>query len=469
MIFSIEHTHKKARTLAGKNAGFLIVFGLFLRKGRRGIIKKRVFELQLLAEGILIGLATGLIVSALRFLLELAEGFRLRLYADRMGDPFLLYVWFLALFAVAHLLYAVVRKEPLASGSGIPQVKGLLRGRLDAHWLRVLLLKFCGSLLAISAGLSLGQEGPSVQLGASVGQGVAHLRKRRRFREEQCLFMAGAGAGLAAAFNAPLAGVAFCIEELSHRVSAFIILTSIVAAASAVAVSQSFFGMAPAFHFGVLPPVPLDGHYLCFILLALLVGGLGLLFNRALLFSLDAYDRLEMRGASRFMLPLFAAGLLGLVLPEILGNGNVLVDRLFGEGYELRFLLLLLAGKFLFTLFCFGSGAPGGIFIPMLALGAVAGGVYAKAAVFLGWLDPSWEACCIVFGMAAFFSGAVKSPVSSSILIMELTGSFDHMLILLCVSLAASTVVDMADVPALYDALLQRRLRKIKKIDCEIS
>ena len=426
---------------------------------------KRIFEARMLVEGIAVGIGAGLVVSIFRYLLDASAAFRDILYGQWMEEtPLVTILWFLALLLAAFAIRWMMRACPVAAGSGIPQVKGLLRGKLDLPWGRVLPFKFIGAVLGIGAGLSLGRQGPSVQFGACVGQAVGCLRGRPGSREERCLITAGAGAGLAAAFNAPLAGTVFCLEELSHRFSSMQILVGIIAAAAATAVSHVFFDEHPVFRFGeLLPMVPLGIHYIHFIGLGVFCGFLGLVFNRGLLLSLDMYDRIHAKGLPKPLLPLLLAGLLGFVLPEILGGGDILVNQLLESNISLRFLLLLFAAKFLFTLLCFGSGTPGGIFLPMMALGAASGAIYAKAAVFFGWLDPSWELCCIVFGMAAYFSGAVKSPVSSSILIMEITGSFSNMLILLCVSLSACMVLDMARVRPVYNALLERQLREKKK------
>ena len=134
--------------------------------------------------------------------------------------------------------------------------------------------------------------------------------------------------------------------------------------------------------------------------------------------------------------------------------------------YSLLFLLLLLFGKFFFTMLCFGSGVPGGIFLPMLVLGALGGAIFAKAALALGLMEPAYAVNFIVFGMAAYFAAVVKSPVTGSILIMEMTGSFQHMLALICVSVAAYMVTDMAKGAPVYDALLERSLavhRRLRK------
>ncbi len=429
---------------------------LFFCKEDIVMYKKRIYEIQLLFEGALVGILTGTVVSAFRWLLDWSEVVREVVYSWGESSPSVLLLWFSLLFLVAAVLCRIAEKEPMASGSGIPQVKGILLGRMRMNWFRVLYLKFLGAVLGIGAGLSLGRQGPSVQFGACIGQGISRLWGRSGFREERNLLTAGAGAGLAAAFNAPLAGVVFCMEELAPGFSAVQVLSGILAAAVSTAVSRTVFGAQPVFHLEDLPVILLGGDYVTFLLLGLFCGFLGLLFNRGLLFSLEMYDRLSLQSMAKVMPALLLAGILGFFLPEVLGGGNTLVDKLLVMDYELSFLLVLLVAKYFFTLLCFGSGSPGGIFLPMMALGATAGAIFAKGALFFGIMDPSLAPCCIVFGMAGYFAGAVKSPVSSSILIMELTGSFDHMLILLCISLSACLILDMFGVLPIYDAILRR-------------
>ena len=136
--------------------------------------------------------------------------------------------------------------------------------------------------------------------------------------------------------------------------------------------------------------------------------------------------------------------------------------------YTLAFLVLLLAAKFLFTMVCFGSGVPGGIFLPMLVLGSVGGAVFAKVAIFFQWMPELFAVNCIVFGMAAYFSAVVKSPITGSVLIMEMTGSFEHMLALIIVSMTAYLVSDLTGGAPVYDMLLARSLAVRKKIASRI-
>lgn len=418
-------------------------------------------------EGVGVGIAAGLSVGAFRYLLAVSGAFRQGLceavsIAAAQGRWLWPILYMSAFFIIAWLLAKIVAREPMCTGSGIPQVKGVLMGKMSMNWASVLVAKIAGGVLAIGAGMSLGREGPSVQLGACAGQGIGHLSQSfHRGLEARNLLVAGAGAGLAAAFNAPLAGVIFGLEELQRTFSAAALLVSITAAVTATAVTGLFFGSSPVFSLGYLLPMPLD--MLGWLAgLGLFVGTLGRMFNPSLLWAQDFYERLGLKGMYKPLLPLLLAACLGFVLPEILGGGSHLVDALAVESYSLAFLCLLFAGKFLFTMLCFGSGVPGGIFLPMLVLGALGGAIFGNVLVAAGLFPAMYLPDMIVFGMAAYFAVVAKSPVTGSVLIMEMTGSFQHMLALLIVSLSAYAVSDLTGGRPVYVQLLGRMLRKNK-------
>lgn len=429
------------------------------------LVDKRRFSLRLLLEGLAVGLGAGISISVFRYLLAGSEILRPVIYhnlrealADGQWQWLALYI--LSFIIIAYLLKLIVAREPMCTGSGIPQIKGILQGDMSMRWFSVLWSKIIGGVLAIGAGMSLGREGPSVQIGACVGQGLSQTSRRTRF-ESRILMTAGAGAGLAAAFNAPLAGVIFGLEEMQKTISPALLLTGITASITAATVTEVVFGMSPVFSMGYLLPLPLN---LFDVLVAagIVIGLLGRLFNIALAYSLNTYSRLGLSGMKKPLVPLALAGILGFVLPEILGGGNLLVDSLVVTDYTIGFLCLLFVGKFLFTMICFGSGVPGGIFLPMLVLGAAGGAVLAKLMVLAGLLPAMYYADIIVFGMAAYFSAVVKSPVTGSILILEMTGSFQHMLALLVVSLTAYVISDLTGGRPVYDELLDRALGKSK-------
>ena len=429
------------------------------------LVDKKRFSLRLLLEGLAVGLGAGISISIFRYLLAGSEILRPVIYhnlrealADGQWQWLALYI--LSFIIIAYLLKLIVAREPMCTGSGIPQIKGILQGDMSMRWFSVLWSKIIGGVLAIGAGMSLGREGPSVQIGACVGQGLSQTSRRTRF-ESRILMTAGAGAGLAAAFNAPLAGVIFGLEEMQKTISPALLLTGITASITAATVTEVVFGMSPVFSMGYLLPLPLN-LFDVLVVAGIVIGLLGRLFNIALAYSLNTYSRLGLSGMKKPLVPLALAGILGFVLPEILGGGNLLVDSLVVTDYTIGFLCLLFVGKFLFTMICFGSGVPGGIFLPMLVLGAAGGAVLAKLLVLAGLLPAMYYADIIVFGMAAYFSAVVKSPVTGSILILEMTGSFQHMLALLVVSLTAYVISDLTGGRPVYDELLDRALGKNK-------
>lgn len=429
------------------------------------LVDKRRFSLRLLLEGLAVGLGAGISISVFRYLLAGSEILRPVIYhnlrealADGQWQWLALYI--LSFIIIAYLLKLIVAREPMCTGSGIPQIKGILQGDMSMRWFSVLWSKIIGGVLAIGAGMSLGREGPSVQIGACVGQGLSQTSRRTGF-ESRILMTAGAGAGLAAAFNAPLAGVIFGLEEMQKIISPALLLTGITASITAATVTEVVFGMSPVFSMGYLLPLPLN-LFDVLVVAGMVIGLLGRLFNIALAYSLNTYSRLGLSGMKKPLVPLVLAGILGFVLPEILGGGNLLVDSLVVTNYTIGFLCLLFVGKFLFTMICFGSGVPGGIFLPMLVLGAAGGAVLAKLLVLAGLLPAMYYADIIVFGMAAYFSSVVKSPVTGSILILEMTGSFQHMLALLVVSLTAYVISDLTGGRPVYDELLDRALGQSK-------
>lgn len=440
-----------------------------ISKAYDALIHWHDFRIRLFAEGILIGLSAGVIIVLFRYILEQAERLRGALYGYLQGASWAYTgLWFLTLLLIAWILQRITVFEPMTSGSGIPQVKGAIMGLMKMKWLRILLGKFTGGILAIGAGLSLGREGPSIQLGAIIGQGLSRSIGRTRM-EERYLLTSGASAGLAAAFNAPLAGVIFSLEELHKSFSPAVLMSAVAAALTADVVTRHFFGANPVFSFTNLPVFPLR-YYSYLILLGLLVGWLGILFNRVLLKTLCLYEKQPwLTGMWKPALPLITAGILGFLLPEVLGGGNNLVNALAVAPFSLSILCILLAAKFLFTMVSYGSGVPGGIFLPLLVIGALAGGIFSHIVVHFGLLAPLYSTNIVIFAMAAYFSAVVKSPITGSILIMEMTGSFAHMLPLIVVSMAAYLVADICKSDPIYDSLLTRALAKQGKLPHNVT
>jgi len=447
------------------------------------LTNRRLLRVRLFFEGVIVGIFTGVVVAALRFLLDEADIYRPIIFSwiDSFGKIFLAVA---VMILIATFLAKAVKFDSQVAGSGVPQIKGILQGRTQMFKpFRLLAIKFFATLAAIGAGMSLGRAGISVQFGAAVGNFFTKIiysnNRQHETVEGNFLLTAGAGAGLAAIFNAPLAGVIFCIEELRKRFSQEILIAAVTASVMASFVVKIVFGVRPVFETITATPLHVPAvmttpnfemataltsapikFIVLFIFLGVICGAAGAFFSKALIFALDIYDGLKIFGVKRFLIPLLLAIPLGIELPQILGCGNVLVDEILVSHLTVSFLVILLAGKIFYTLICFGTNAPGGLFLPVLVIGALIGNIFARIGNTLNFFTADWTTLFIIFGMAAFFAAVVKAPVTGSILILELTGRFAHLTGLIIVSGAAFLISDLLGGEPIFSALLERSQNK---------
>ncbi|MEA4825964.1 MAG: H(+)/Cl(-) exchange transporter ClcA [Clostridium sp.] len=424
----------------------------------------QTFQLKLVIEGIIIGVLASLLVVLYRFAVEWIWKFTEQNFVIKKHTITLVVFWFLIYIIVSLVVGFMVKQEPMISGSGIPQTEGILFRKLKMDWLRVIIGKFIGGILAIGAGLSLGREGPSIQMGAAVGQGFSRIFKRVKI-EEKYLITSGASAGLSAAFNAPLAGVIFALEEIHKNFSPLVLVSAMSASITADFISKQFFGLRPVFNFELLNILPLK-YYLYLIVLGIITGVLGVLFNKTLLKTQDLYSSKKWLTAQvRPIIPFVVAGILALVFPRALGSGHNLIMEFTHEKFALQMLLLLLIIKFLFTMISFGSGVPGGIFLPMLVIGAIIGNIYGSVLAKVLSISPEYITNFVVLAMAGYFTAVVRAPITGSILITEMTGSFSHLLALTVVSITAYITADLMKSEPIYESLLERILMKNSKTE----
>lgn len=431
------------------------------------------FRLRLFIEGIFVGIFGGLCISLFRFLLGEAEALRIYAYnaflipAVAKENFIPLCLWAAALVVTGFLLYRMCLYAPMAGGSGIPQVKGVILGLYKMKWFRILWVKIIAGALGIGAGLSLGREGPSIQIGAVAGQGLSRLLGRTRM-EERYLITSGASAGLAAAFNAPLAGMMFALEELHRNFSGAVLLPTMTSAITATIVTHFFFGRSTSFHFLNLVPMPAE-HLGLVVLIAISAGFAGIIFNYGLLHTGAFYNLPVFKNQYvKILFALFSACLLGFFLPQVLGGGNGLVDQLAAGRYtSLSFLVLLLIGKYVFTLISYGCGVPGGFFLPLLVVGALLGSVEAHVLVSLELINEVYTPNIIIIGMVSLFAASVRSPITGTLLILEMTGDFGHLMALALGSAVAYITAELLKGEPIYDALLKKSLSAKPDRACE--
>ena len=412
----------------------------------------------LIGEGLLVGAAAGIVVMLYRIALTYAGQWMNAALDWMRGDMLRTALWFAALLVMALIVSRLVKWEPMISGSGIPQVEGEILGKLTQKWKKVLPAKFCGGFLCLLGGLSLGREGPSIQLGAMSGQGISRLLDRGK-TEERHLMTCGASAGLAAAFHAPLAGMMFALEEIHKGFSVSILVSVMTSSVTADYICSHIMGLDPVFQFRLEHVLP-QNYYWMLLVLGVILGVLGALYNNVMLLAQDLYRKPKfLNETGRLIIAFMAAGVMGILMPSVLGSGGDLIVDLTGGELLLGAAALTFVVKFLFSAVSFGSGAPGGIFFPLLVLGALIGGIFAMACVELFGLDPVYINNFVLLAMAGYFTAIVRAPITGIILLFEMSGTVSQMLSLAVVSVAAYITATLLKSEPIYESLLERILQ----------
>ncbi len=404
-------------------------------------------------EACLIGLVSGLAAVLLGQAVDWAGALRVRISYHWPA-----YLVLPGIGLVGGLLagWLVERFAPEASGSGMSEVKAVLARVPMPLNLRIALVKLISATLVLGSGMPLGREGPTVQIGAALANQLSNWAPTSPEHRRQ-LIAAGAGAGLAAAFNAPIAGVLFVVEELLQDVSGITLGTAILASFIASVISRLY-----GSHNLDLSHLNLAfGHTTFFaqeipfyLILGVLAGLLGILFNKGILGSLAINRRLlHVSLPWRIGIAGLVSGLAIALLPAAFRDHAGLREILLTGTANWSFAAIALLVQFTLIIFTYGSGAPGGLLVPTLVLGAALG--YLVGAVEHSLLGMSAATTYAHVGMAAFFSAVSKVPITAVVIVFEMTTDFNLVLPLMIVSVVAYLVAEKIDHRSLYDLLLE--------------
>jgi CIC family chloride channel protein len=420
--------------------------------GWLGWLRGRITELRqresqiFIVLALVMGALTGAVVVA--FIL-LTERMGMRLYPVG-GAP-----WRRLLFPVVGSLgvgYLLSRYFPNARGSGVPQTKAALFARDGRITLRTVLGKFFCTSATLASGIPLGREGPSVQVGAGIG---SVLGRALGLSTEQVkkLIPVGAAAAIAAAFNTPLAAVLFSLEEIMGDLHAPVMGAVVLASATAWMVLRVFLGDHPLFKVPQYQLVhPLE--FGVYALLGVAGGGVSALFTKLLLWMRARFLRLP---AKTIWFQPLAGGLLvgvtGWFVPQVLGVGYGYVGDALNGSMAFKMMLLLVVLKLLTVTTSYASGNAGGIFGPALFVGAMLGGSVGTVAHH--WL-PEYTAnpgAYALVGMGALFAGIIRAPMTSVLMIFELTQDYAVIVPLMIANLVSLFVATRLQKEPIYEAL----------------
>lgn len=437
------------------------------RERIRQLLNRDKTPVAILLLAALVGTLTGLAGVAFDKAVDWVQQNRMAIVAQTADRD--LWVWPVA-FIVSALLamfgYWLVRRfAPEAGGSGIPEIEGAMEELRPVRWWRVIPVKFFGGMGTLGAGMVLGREGPTVQMGGNIGRMVLDIFRMRSEEARHNLLATGAAAGLSAAFNAPLAGILFIIEEMrpQFRYNLISIKAVFIGVIMSSIVYRLFNGDATLVDVGKLSNAPIETLWL-YLVLGMIFGVVGPLFNQLILKAQDVFATIHGGNITKWVLVggLIGGlcGVLGLIEPSAAGGGFNLIPIAAAGNFSVGILLFIFIARIITTVLCFSSGAPGGIFAPMLALGTLLGTAFGMAcsAWFPAWqLEPGTFA---IAGMGALFAASVRAPLTGIVLVLEMTDNYQLILPMIVTCLGATLLAQLLGGKPLYSVILARTLAK---------
>lgn len=351
---------------------------------------------------------------------------------------------------------------PEASGSGVPEIEGALLHQRPIFWLRLIPIKFFAGILSLSAKMVMGREGPTIQIGGNLGKMLGDMFHLSLHRSD-ILVAAGSAAGLAAAFNAPLAGVLFVMEELRNQFNfSFINFKMVVICCVMATITMQFFmGAGPSIKMELFTLPDISSLWV-FLVFGVVVGLVGLLFNKTLIAIVNIVDTFNYKTKAFYVLLIgLLVGLLAFYFPDSVGGGYLIINEALMISPPFKVLCLLLVVRFITTMLSYSSGVPGGFFAPMLALGTLLGVAFFHIFNHL-ILDLSIHpGMFAVAGMGALFAACIRAPITGVILVVEMTQNYSLILPLMITCITSTTVVQLARNKPIYTQLLERTLKLV--------
>lgn len=402
---------------------------------------------NLVLLSVLTGLFAGVVITFYNILANIGEDTSVKLYALVRENPAFFPLLLSGLAAGGLVIGTLVKFVPMIRGSGIPQIEGAARGVVRFRWYVTMCSMFAASLACIFLGLSAGAEGPSLEMGGCAGDAVGSALKRNQMAR-RLQIAAGSSAGLAVAFNAPVTGLVFAMEEAFRSFSPQVFISAAVSVVVALFTRNAIrkpLGYGTGFTFDTFSfSFAFNGEGLKFCLWALLAAVLvslcGIGFYYAVFAVKKVFARITfLKGTGKYLIPFMLAGVFGIVTAYAMGGGHSFIEKLgtCGTGEisltrimgvsVLASIIIVVVCKFLASVMAMGCGVPCGVFIPMLAIGAGLGAVLSLLFQRLG-MPAVYGDYLVIICMSVFFVTVVKAPVTGIVMVFELTGQFENFL-----------------------------------------
>lgn len=399
--------------------------------------------LNIVLLSLLTGLFAGVVITFYNVLASIGENVSVELYTLVKENPAFVPLLFLGLAAGGIVIGTFVKFVPMIRGSGIPQIEGAARGVVRFKWYVTMCSMFAASLACVFLGLSAGAEGPSLEIGGCAGDAVgAVLRRNHMSRRLQ--IASGASAGFAVAFNAPVTGLIFAMEEAFRSFSPQVFICAAISVVTALLTRNAIrpaIGYGVGFSFDTFSFSEFDFATCMWVIPAAVITALlGVAFYYAVFATKSLFTHVKfLKGTGKYVIPFVLAGAFGLITVYAMGGGHSFIEALGTNGTGeieithvfglslIASLVIIVVIRFISSVLAMGCGVPCGVFIPMLAIGAGAG---AALSVFFNkaGMNASYVDYLIIICMSVFFTTVVKAPITGIVMVFELTGQFTNFL-----------------------------------------
>ena len=409
---------------------------------------------------VILGIFVGLLIGIFKKTIGLVASFMEEILSKASGNLLNSSLFVLFLIVIGLITFYILKKDKDSKGSGIPVMMGMMDGKFEVNSKKTIINKFIASFLTIGSGLTVGREGPSVQLGGLAGDIVADFDQTF---ERKYFIGSAAAAGFAVAFNAPVAAIIFGVEEVFRKHDIKTFLTSATTIIAATVTSGLIFGDFPS-----LIEIPVfdnvsQARLWIILILGIVTGLSGVLFNKLVIGAKSVYKKIPLPDLVKYLAPFVITGLALLVDPRLFGSGEELIYLPAGVGESLATLIYMYFAKILLLSLAFGMGLSGGSLVPLLAIGAILGNIYATALFDMGLIPAERIFAISLIAMAGHFSAIVRTPIAAIILIVEMTGgAFSNILGLALVSFIAYLVAEIFKSKPFYEDLYERLLKTEK-------
>ncbi len=415
------------------------------------------------------GLLSAIIVTAFKLAAEAVIHLSGSIYDAVRTNPVWLPVLILGAAAIGLAASFILSFSHSCKGGGIPTSVAAIRGIVNFNWIKTIFLLPFSALLTYLCGVPLGTEGPCVQMGTAIGDGVIKCFGREKHKGwRRYIMTGGASAGFSIATSSPITAIIFAIEELHKQFSPLLLTIatlSVMTAQITVQVLASFgIGSGSLFH---IPQIQILQAKLFFapLLVGLICGICSILFTR-FYHIIDKVMHSALKKISvKIVLPILFAcvALVGFFISDTLGSGHGLVDELFHNKAAWYILVLVFLIRAAAMMLSNTAGTTGGIFLPTLAFGAIIGSLCAKAMIALGWLAPEHYLLIVVLGITAFLGSTSRIPITASVFAIEALGGIYNALPLIIATVVALLTVEMSGLEDFTDTVIEAKMRSIRK------